>query len=72
MPKEIYCEKCKIYLGEINKCKLRKDIKYLCNDCFSILNTKAASADLADSIKRRNNSNTDFESIFGSLFNNKK
>ena len=43
MSKEIRCEGCNQYLGNITKAKLHKDIKFLCFNC----NTKRIASDLA-------------------------
>jgi len=35
--KKIYCKKCGIHLGDIEKGKLRKDIVYLCPKCWNVI-----------------------------------
>ena len=35
MSRKIYCNKCKVYLGEIRDAKLRKDVCFSCYSCVS-------------------------------------
>jgi len=35
MPREIKCAECGTDLGEIRDARLRRDIVYLCNACYS-------------------------------------
>ena len=32
---KIYCKDCNKYLGEIIKANLRKNIKHICDNCYS-------------------------------------
>jgi hypothetical protein len=34
MSRQIYCIKCKKYLGEIRDAKLHKEINYICKKCL--------------------------------------
>jgi len=61
MVRRLYCSSCKIYLGEITKATLKKDISYLCGKC-------EAARKLASAPRREN----PFDSLFRGIYEEDK
>ena len=64
MPREIKCAECGTELGEIRDARLRRDIVYLCNACYSQDDSPSNIFDYA--ANRDNSDSVDFlKNMFG-------
>lgn len=63
MGRIIRCIRCNFYLGEIEKARLHKDIKFLCIDC----NIKRVASDM-----KKGNAPIDMPDFFEGIFGGKK
>lgn len=62
MARDIHCVDCGTYLGEIRDAKLKKNISHVCSICTDIRKRDRITG----------SRDSDFMSMFGDMFKNKK